>query len=200
MSKTSRTIDTTLLDKQTPITDEDLKAFFRKHDYTSHASTTADKTDPIFMLVRDQFEKEWNHQLADKNGQVPRNLAQNHPIKMLGDRDADIVASKVAEIFDDEKLSAQTAKICAAVIEKPMQDALASRAKQAGKTVDELDEDELEQTVRQISYQLYSTMMEKFMTSQSVPEMMEVVKKNGAHEDFNQSVKENHDRIDFERK
>lgn len=40
-------------------------------------------------------------------------------------------------------------------------------------------------------------MIGKMMVSQSVPEIMQITKKHGAHEDFNPNVKDNHDRIDF---
>lgn len=47
---------------------------------------------------------------------------------------------------------------------------------------------------------LMNFMIGKMMVSQSVPEIMQITKKHGAHADFNQNVKDNHDRIDFERK
>lgn len=43
-------------------------------------------------------------------------------------------------------------------------------------------------------------MMDLMMQSQSVPEILGVTKKNGAHEDFNLSVAENRDKIDFDRR
>ncbi|MGM9636589.1 MAG: hypothetical protein ACI3YK_01235, partial [Eubacteriales bacterium] len=43
-------------------------------------------------------------------------------------------------------------------------------------------------------------MMGLMMQSQSVPEILGVAKKNGAHEDFNLSIAENRDKIDFDRK
>ena len=56
------------------------------------------------------------------------------------------------------------------------------------------------QAVDKVADALMNVMIGKMMISQSVPEIMQITKKNGAHEDFNPSVKDNHDRIDFERK
>lgn len=50
-----------------------------------------------------------------------------------------------------------------------------------------------------IADSLMNFMIGKMMISQSVPEIMQITKKNGTHEDFNPNVKVNHDRIDFER-
>ena len=43
-------------------------------------------------------------------------------------------------------------------------------------------------------------MMNLYMKSQGVPELVKTVKKNGAHEDFNNDVMNNRDKIDFDRK
>ena len=85
-------------------------------------------------------------------------------------------------------------------MEKPLEDALTAQAASLGKMLEELTDDEIMRAVDKVADALMNVMIGKMMVSQSVPEIMQITKKHGAHEDFNPNVKDNHDRIDFERK
>lgn len=85
-------------------------------------------------------------------------------------------------------------------MENPLEDALSAQAASLGKSLEELTDDEIMRAVDKVADVLLNCMIGKMMVSQSVPEIMQITKKHGAHEDFNQNVKDNHDRIDFERK
>ena len=85
-------------------------------------------------------------------------------------------------------------------MKKPLDDALLAQATSLEKTPEELTDDEIMQALDKVADALMNTMIGKMMVSQSVPEIMQITKKHGAHEDFNPNVKDNHDRSDFERK
>ena len=73
-------------------------------------------------------------------------------------------------------------------------------ANELHKSVDELTDDEIEYATGKFSDAFLSKMMNLFMRTQSVPEIMKLSKEIGAEEDFNKDVRNNFDLITFDRK
>lgn len=129
-----------------------------------------------------------------------KNFSKDYPVKLLEQTDESIIDEQVVNILNGESKLQSVFEVFFTLIEKPLEDTLTAKASKLGKSLEELTDNEIMQTVDKGADNLMSLMTDKIMVSQSVPEIMQITKENGAHEDFNPSVKDNHDRIDFERK
>lgn len=188
------------------ITDEELKAIFHTHDYTTYApkydaskATTAENR--IHSRAKELFYISWCKQLSVMSGKASlKNFSKDYPVKLLEQTDENIIAEQVVNFLNDESKLQSVFKVFFTSMKKPLEDTLAAQAIALGKSLDNLTDDEIMQAVDKVADALMNCMVGKMMVSQSVPEIMQITKKNGAHEDFNPNVKVNHDRIDFERK
>ena len=189
-----------------PITDEELKAIFRANDYTTYvpkfdARTATAEENKVHSRAKDLFYKSWCGQLVGMGGKASlKNFSKDYPVKLLEQTDENIIAEQVVGVLKDESKLQDVFEVFFTAMEKPLEDALSAQAASLGKSLEELTDDEIMQAVDKVADSLMNFMIGKMMVSQSVPEIMQITKKHGAQEDFNPSVKDNHDRIDFERK
>ena len=188
------------------ITDEELKAIFRANDYTTYVpkydsskATTAENN--IHSRAKTLFYKSWCSQLRGMGNKASlKNFSKDYPVKLLEQTDENIIAEQVVNVLNDESKLQSVFEVFFTSMEKPLEDALTEQATALGKSLDNLTDDEIIQAVDKVADRLMNFMIGKMMISQSVPEILQITKKNGAQEDFNPNVKVNHDRIDFERK
>lgn len=189
-----------------PITDEELKAIFRANDYTTYvpkfdARTATAEENKIHSRAKELFYKSWCGQLRSMGGKASlKNFSKDYPVKLLEQTDENIIAEQVVNVLNDESKLQSVFEVFFTSMEKPLEDALSAQAASLGKMLEELTDDEIMRAVDKVADALMNTMIGKMMVSQSVPEILQITKKHGAQEDFNPSVKDNHDRIDFERK
>lgn len=189
-----------------PITDEELKAIFRANDYTTYvpkfdARTATAEENKVHSRAKDLFYKSWCGQLVGMGGKASlKNFSKDYPVKLLEQTDENIISEQVVGVLNDESKLQDVFEVFFTAMEKPLEDALSEQAASLGKSLEELTDDEIMQAVDKVADSLMNFMIGKMMVSQSVPEIMQITKKHGAQEDFNPSVKDNHDRIDFERK
>lgn len=189
-----------------PITDEELKAIFRANDYTTYvpkfdARTATVEENRIHSRAKALFYKSWCGQLRVMGGKASlKNFSKDYPVKLLEQTDENIISEQVVGVLNDESKLQDVFEVFFTAMEKPLEDALSAQAASLGKSLEELTDDEIMQAVDKVADSLMNFMISKMMVSQSVPEIMQITKKHGAQEDFNPSVKDNHDRIDFERK
>lgn len=189
-----------------PITDEELKAIFRANDYTTYvpkfdARTATAEENKVHSRAKELIYKSWCGQLRDMGGKASlKNFSKDYPVKFLEQTDENIIAEQVVEVLNDESKLQDVFEVFFTAMENPLEDALSAQAASLEKTPEELTDDEIMRAVDKVADSLMNFMIGKMMVSQSVPEIMQTTKKHGAHEDFNPSVKDNHDRIDFERK
>lgn len=189
-----------------PITDEELKDLFRANDYTTYvpkydASKATAAENRIHSRAKELFYKAWCRQLSGMGGKASlKNFSKDYPVKLLEQTDESIIAEQVMKVLDDEEQLKVVFEVFFTSMEKPLEDALTEQATALGKSLEELADDEIMRAVDKVADSLMNFNIDKMMVSQSVPEIMQITKKNGAHEDFNPNVKVNHDRIDFERK
>lgn len=189
-----------------PITDEELKAIFRANDYTTYvpkfdARTATVEENRIHSRAKALFYKSWCGQLRVMGGKASlKNFSKDYPVKLLEQTDENIISEQVVGVLNDESKLQDVFEVFFTAMEKPLEDALSAQAASLGKSLEELTDDEIMQAVDKVADSLMNFMIGKMMVSQSVPEIVQIAKKHGAHEDFNPNVKDNHDRIDFERK
>ena len=189
-----------------PITDEELKAIFRANDYTTYvpkydASKRTAAENKIHSRAKSLFYISWCKQLSGMGCKASlKNFSKDYPVKLLEQIDENIIAEQVVNVLNDESKQQSVFEVFFTSMEKPLEDALSAQAASLGISLEELTDDEIMQAVDNVADSFMNFMIGKMMVSQSVPEIMQITKKNGAHEDFNPNVKVNHDRIDFERK
>ena len=189
-----------------PNTDEELKAIFRANDYTTYvpkfdARTATAEENKVHSRAKALFYESWCCQLRGMGGKASlKNFSKDYPVKLLEQTDENIIAEQVVNVLNDDSKLQDVFEVFFTSMEKPLEDALSAQAASLGISLEELTDDEIMQAVDKVANSLMNFMIGKMMVSQSVPEIMQITKKNGAHEDFNPNVKVNHDRIDFERK
>lgn len=189
-----------------PITDEKLKDLIRANDYTTYvpkydASKATAMENRIHSRAKVLFYKAWCSQLRGMGGKASlKNFSKDYPVKLLEQTDENMIAEQVVNVLNDESKLQSVFEVFFTSMEKPLEDALTEQATALGKSLDDLTDDEIMQAVDKVADALMNCMIGKMMVSQSVPEIMQITKKNGAHRDFNPRVKVNHNRIDFERK
>ena len=189
-----------------PITDEELKAIFRSNDYTTYvpkydAGKATTMENRIHSRAKELFYISWCKQLSGMDGKASlKNFSKDYPVKLLEQTDENMIAEQVVNVLNDESKLQSVFEVFFTSMEKPLEDALSAQAASLGISLEELTDDEIMQAVDNVADSFMNFMIGKMMVSQSVPEIMQITKKNGAHEDFNPNVKVNHDRIDFERK
>ena len=130
-----------------------------------------------------------------------RNFSKNYPLNCLKEGDAEYIADMVAEIMGDEKQFKASIDKFFFDLQEPLEAGLRACAKAHGKTPEELTDKEIEDVVDKLAGLFMEEMINALMTAQKTPEIFAALHKGDtkltAHEDFNDSVCENHDKINF---
>ena len=130
-----------------------------------------------------------------------RNFSKNYPLNCLKEGDAAYIADMVAEIMGDEKQFKASIDKFFFDLQEPLEAGLKACAKAHGKTPEELTDEEIEDVVDKLSGLFMEEMINALMTAQKTPEIFAALHKGDtkltAHEDFNDSVCENYDKINF---
>lgn len=198
--------DRTLIDKEGSPSAEELKEYFQRNDYTAfkptyNPSRASQAQLKLYMKAKCFFKDKWLSVQKSMGGKGSlRNFSANYPLQVLEKADEDLIAGTVGDILLDDELTTQVIDSFFEMMEGPLSSGFTSYAASVGKTPDDLTDEEIRVVVGKIADLFLEQMMGLMMQSQSVPEILGVVKKNGAHEDFNLSVTENRDKIDFDRK
>ena len=130
-----------------------------------------------------------------------RNFSKNYPLNCLKEGDAAYIADMVAEIMDDEKQFKASIDKFFSDLQEPLETGLSACAKAHGKIPEELTDEEIEDVVDKLAGLFMEEMINALMTAQKTPEIFAALHKGDTkltvHEDFNDSVCENHDKINF---
>ena len=195
--------DMSLLEKDGAPTEEELKEFFRKHDFSSQVSsfdvnTASESENRLYIRATKIFRGSWNDQVYALGGKKTlRNFSKNDPLRCLEDSEEKLVSGTVAEIASDEDLFQSIIDSVFSSFQNELYASALKLAEQNGKTIDDLTDEEIALVIDSFSDELLASMMGKLLLTQSVPEILGVLKTDRAHEDYNPSVRENHDQIDF---
>ena len=156
----------------------------------------------IYGKAKKFFAQSWLKLLPETgNKRSMRNFSKNYPPSCLKEGDAAYIADMVAEIMGDEKQFKASIDKFFFDLQEPLEAGLRACAKTHGKTPEELTDEEIEDVVDKLAGLFMEEMINALMTAQKTPEIFAALHKGDtkltAHEDFNDSVCENHDKINF---
>ena len=199
-------LDRTLIDKNGSPSEEEARDFFLKHDYTAHKSSfdpmkASEEDLRLYKKAKDLFKESWLAQLPTMGGKGSmKNFTKNYPLRVLEDANEDLISGTVMGILSDDNLTEKIFDSFFSTMEEPLNAGFNAYAKSLKKEPTELSETEIKEVVDKLVDLYLAEMMNLYMKSQGVPELVKTVKKNGTHEDFNNDVRNNYDKIDFDRK
>lgn len=113
-----------------PITDEELKAIFRAHDYTTYvpkfdARTATAEENKVHSRAKALFYKSWCGQLRGMGGKASlKNFSKDYPVKLLEQTDENIIAEQVVNVLNDDIKLQDVFEVFFTSMEKPLDDAL----------------------------------------------------------------------------
>ncbi len=189
----------TLLDQTTPITMEDLKRQFQTNDFSAavsglNASRLPPEKEKLYVRAKRIFSETWEREVKKLGGKNGKNRGADYPLKVLEESESDLVAGTVLQIMENPELK-----------DKYMDAGTKAMMSRADEVAEEYKGRENEPGVAakimdRLADKFLSHMMGLLLKAQSVPEILGIIKQIPAHEDFSESVKDNRDKIDFERK
>ena len=184
--------DRTLIDSPTPPDIEALKEYFRNNDYTTakspyDANNADEAQNQLYIKAKNIFAETWNQQMAELGGRKSMmNYSSDHPVSVLEKANKDLISGSVAEILNDEKLLSQMLDSSFEIAEDALSIEMQKYADFCGKSIEEINQNEKMSITDQVADAFLGQMMNLMMQSQSLPELMETVKKNGTHADFSE--------------
>lgn len=195
-----------LLEKEGPITIEDLKTNFKENDFTTMKSKFNPKKaseGELFLYGRAKtiFQQSWNEKMGELTGLSSLlNFSDDSPLVSLEKTDETLVTGLVMELRDKEEVVDKIFDDFAEKAEEPFIGEVKKYAEANGKEPDDLTDEELETIFNGIVDKFLARMMSLLLQTQSVPELVELQKSMATHEDFSETVVQNFSKIDFDRK
>ncbi len=189
----------TLLEKPGTPTVDEMKEFFQANDYSAavsgfDASHMTPEEEQFFVLVKKTFDEAWEKELARLGGKTGKNAGTNYPPKVLQNAESELITGIIMQIAENPELFEAYMNAGTDILMSKMEEAVTERVERGDAAID------VGEVYCSLADRLLSCMMNLFLKAQNVPEILGVVKKTPAHEDFNESAKDNRDKIDFERK
>ena len=141
-------MDTTLLEKEGPVTLEDLRANFRAHDFSAMSSGydkehESSQRNTRFKRIVKCFKKAWREQMKEMTGKNMVNFAPSSPVGCMELSESELVAGTLVDIMEDEAWLDQLFEIGMTVLRQPLEKELEKRMQ--GKSMEELTEEEFKQ-------------------------------------------------------
>lgn len=183
-----------------------LKEYYQQHDFTGHivgydASKSTHEKDIIFAKAKKYCALSWIDQMSALGVEYSsRNYSNTYPLKALSKANGEYIAMQVADIMTDPQKAQAAIDTFFTTLQPVLEAGFTSLSKSLKKSVEELTEDEIHRVVDKVAELYMNETMKELATAQQAPEIAGVTKQNGAHSDFNESVGENHGKIDFIRK
>ena len=196
--------NTSLLEKEGPITLEDLKANFRANDFSAYSSGFGDKEESIerterFEKIRECFGAAWSDQLKVLTGKTMQNFSEHSAVGSLEKSEGNLIAGTLVDVLENEQQTEMLLDIGLQVLREPLELELEKLALALGKAPEELSEEELAAVLAQLSDQFLGKMMNLLLQTQKIEQWVKFTKDTPAHEDFNEKILLNYDKINFER-
>ena len=195
-----------LLEENADLSLEALQAFFQANDFSAAVSgydsdRASSQDNHFYKRLQEHFAMVWNQQMGQLTSRKSlRNFSSNHPVRRLEESEAKLVSGMVMEILDDEDLCKSIMEATLISIEDSILEEIQRYAEKRGKTMEELTEKEMGAAFDRFSDQFLGKMMNLLEQVQQVPAILKVGKSMAAHGDFDEKVRNNYDKIDFERK
>lgn len=187
---------------------KEIKNIFKKNDITEgcplkpEIDLPPDKAD-VFNRTKKIFAQYWKDNLKGLGiNQSMKNYSKDHPVNFLMNVDGNILSEVIAELYDQLNVESDVDFIDAfcAMYQKPLMIGVEGYAKKLGKTPDDLADEELMFVIDKVAGIIIEETLKVVMIGQRVPELFDLSHKTAVIEDFNENQKENHPKIDFERK
>lgn len=188
---------------------EQLEKYYSNHDFTNNILSFDDRKYSqdqvrIYVKAKEFFALSWLSQLpAFGNKRSMKNYSKNYPHNCLKEGDAAFIADKTAEIYGDAEKFKEAIDYFFSVIEEGLTIGFTACAASKGKTPDELTDEEIHDVVDKVAELYMNEMIHALMIAQQVGRIYKVLStgddKLEAHEDFNESRLENHDKINFDK-
>ena len=197
--------NTSLLEKEGPITLEDLKANFRANDFSAYSSGFGDKEESDernerFKKIRGYFEVAWNQELKALTGKTMQNFSEHSAIGSLEKSEGNFIAGTLVDVLENETQMEALLDIGLQVLQEPLEQEMEQLAISQGKSPEELSEEDFAVVLDRLSDQFLGKMMNLLLQTQDIDQWVKFTKKTPAHEDFNEKILLNYDKITFERK
>jgi hypothetical protein len=198
--------DDTLLKLDRVPTDEEFKTFFKAHDFTTSGPLIdRENITPEEAQFRDRirnlFQEKWLEWMKQLGGKARfTNFTDDYPVKLLSDTNAKLISDAILKIIADDTLRDGYLDAGFRIIEEPFAKECEKYMKETGKAKDDLTAEELAPLFDRVADAFLMQMVGRLITAQSVPEILNLVTENAAHEDFNSNVRKNFSEIDFKRK
>lgn len=197
--------DKSLLAKERPITLDDLKAIFQANDFSAYSSGFGDKNESVerterFQKIREYFEAAWSDQLKVLTGKSMQNFTEHSAVGSLEKSEGNLIAGTLVDALENEQQTEMMLDLGLQVLQEPLEMELEQLAMVQGKALEELSEEEFGAVLAQLSDQFLDKMMNLLLQTQNIEQWMEFTKKTPAHEDFNEKIFLNFDKINFERR
>ena len=184
-----------------------LQAYYETHDFTGSIPAFDDKKYTpaqlqIYAKAKKFFARSWLKLLPETgNKRSMRNFSKNYPLNCLKEGDSAYIADMVAQIMGDEEQFKASVDKFFSDLQEPLEAGFKACAKAHGKIPEELTDEEIEDVVDKLAGLFMEEMINALMTAQKTPEIFAALHKGDtkltAHEDFNDSLCENHDKINF---
>ena len=144
--------NTSLLEKEGPITLEDLKANFRANDFSAYSSGFGDKEESDernerFKKIRGYFEVAWNQELKALTGKTMQNFSEHSAIGSLEKSEGNFIAGTLVDVMEIEEQMEALLDIGLQVLQEPLEMELEKLALAKGKNPEELSEEEFAERI-----------------------------------------------------
>ncbi len=177
---------------------------FQEHDFTQLVHLPA-------MTEESELSKEQAKKYKTFYGQVQgymrrnlpelgfkrnmNNFTREHPVNLLMHADADHIAEKALEIFDDEEQKDAAIEQYMELFYPLIETAAESYCEAKGKTIDDLSDADMRKIFDRVTNTVNEELMNAVMQGQQFPAINDIAHRNLAHEDF--GSKFNFDSINF---
>ena len=197
--------DRSLLDKEGAPTEEEMREYFIKNDYTTaksdfDVSKVSSAQAKLYMKAKGFFLAAWLKQQEAMGGKGSlKNFSNDHPLKFIEQKDEELIVGAVGKILGDEEQYAQIIDTFFDQFQPQLMVGFNAYAASVNKNADDLTDDEIKMVVNKVADAFLETMMELFMKSQGIPDVIGMTSNvhNQTHQDFPEA--ENFDKIDFQR-
>ena len=154
----------------------------------------------VIMKAKKFFLDAWLKQQKKMGGKGSlKNFSNDHPLKLMEQKDEELIVGAVGKILGDEEQYAQIIDTFFDQFQPQLMVGFNAYAASVNKNADDLTDDEIKMVVNKVADAFLETMMELFMKSQGIPDVIGMTSNvhNQTHQDFPEA--ENFDKIDFQR-
>ena len=152
------------------------------------------------MKAKKFFLAAWLKQQKKMGGKGSlKNFSSDHPLKLMEQKDEELIVGAVGKILGDEEQYAQIIDTFFDQMQPQFMVGFNAYAASVNKNIDNLTDSEIDMVVNKVVDVFYETMMELLMKSQGIPAVIGITSDvhNQTHQDF--PAGENFDKIDFQR-